>query len=67
MIRADRDHQPAADLQLRLKGLRNLRPAGRHDDGIIRGVLQPGAVAMQDLKPQRAEKSDNSAFRGSPV
>src|SRR6266849_7003312 len=41
LIRADRDHQPAADLQLRLEGLRNLRPAGRHDDDIIGGGLQP--------------------------
>ena len=51
LVRADRNHQPAADLQLLLERLRNLRPAGGHDNGIVRSMLGPpsGAVAMQDM------------------
>ena len=35
LIRADRNHQPSADLQLLLERFRNLRAAGRDDDCII--------------------------------
>ena len=51
LIGADRDHQPAADLELLLEQLGHLRPAGGDDDGIVRRMFRPalGAVAMQDV------------------
>ena len=57
LIGADRDHQPPADLQLLLQRLRNLRSAGRHDDGIIGSMLRPsfGAVAVQHVNIVVAE------------
>jgi len=63
LIRADRDHQPAADL---IAPLGTPEPAARrpHDDGIIRGVLQPppGTVAMQDAKCVARSASVAAAF-----
>ncbi len=66
LIRTDRDHQPAANLQLLLKGHRDLRPAGRHDNGIVGRMFQPaaGAVAMQDTNIVVAETGQ---CRGSLV
>jgi hypothetical protein len=51
LIRTDRNYQPAANFQLFLEGLRHLRPAGGHDDGIIGGMVRPStcAVAMEDM------------------
>ena len=44
LIGADRDHQPAADLELLLEQLRNLRSAGGDDDGIVRSMFRPPLV-----------------------
>ena len=51
LIRTDRNHQPAADLQLFLERFRNHRSAGGHDDGIIGGMVRPStcAVAVEDM------------------
>jgi len=40
-----------------LEGLRHLRPAGGHDDGIIGGMVRPStcAVAMEDVNIVVAE------------
>ena len=45
-IAADRDHQAAADLELRAQRFRNLRPAGRHHDGVIGRMIGPAARAV---------------------
>ncbi len=60
LIGADRDHQPPADLQLRLQRLRNQRRAGGHDDGIVGSMLRPapGAIAVQDVNIVVAELSE---------
>ena len=57
---ADRNHHAAADGELIAELLRHVRPARRHDDGIVRGVLRPAEapVAMQHLDvlvPERPE------------
>ena len=60
-IHADRDHQSAADLQLFLERLRNLGPARRDDDRVIRRCRGPaeGPIGMHDMDvavPERLQR-----------
>ena len=45
-VGADRDDQAAADLELLLQRLRNLRAAGGDDDRVVGRVLGPAARAV---------------------
>ena len=51
LIGTDRDHQPAANLQLPLERLRNFRSAGGDDNSVVGRVFRPpfGAVGMQNV------------------
>lgn len=67
LIGADRNHQPAADLQLLLERLWNLRTAGGHHDGVVGRMLGPafGPVTMQnvDVIVTEFRKCDRRLFR----
>src|SRR5262245_2458337 len=49
-LRGDREHEPAADLELLEQGRRNLGRRGGHDDGTIRGELAPPVAPVEDLE-----------------